>query len=36
MQDLFTSDAITYLIIKLGVLLLVLVLTFITNLHPAV
>jgi uncharacterized integral membrane protein len=36
MQDLFTSDAVTYLIVKLGVLLLVLLLMFIANPHPAI
>jgi hypothetical protein len=36
MQNVFTSGAARYLIIKLGVLLLALVLMFITNPHPAV
>jgi uncharacterized integral membrane protein len=36
MQNVFTSDAATYLIIKLGVLLLALVLMFIVNPHLAV
>lgn len=36
MQDLFTSDAVIYLIVKLGVLLLVLGLMFIANTYPVV